>query len=116
MLGQVALQAPGVVIAVLAAALRVDPRRLDVAVDRLADPHVLPGRRDDQGLDALKDNRVVGGAAVGIEVGEALALAYARQSRTLTGDARETNHDRRLPTGPDSQTSGSTCIADSSAV
>ena len=42
----ITLLAPGVVVAILAAACRVRAGRLDVARRICADPHVLPGRRD----------------------------------------------------------------------
>ena len=48
----VAQLAPFRVVAVLLAAPRIEPRRLDVAVRRGADPDGFVGRRDTDGLDA----------------------------------------------------------------
>jgi hypothetical protein len=75
----VAPLAPGLVVEVLSPAGPVEPRRLDVAVRRRADPDLLPRRRDPQRFEPLDDGRVVDRPAVLVEVLAAAAAADPRQ-------------------------------------
>src|SRR4029079_2208162 len=88
----VAASAPARVVEVLLAALVVDPRRLDVAAGIRADPDLLPGRRDDELVDAPEDLRVVDTRAIGVEVDEPAAVAAPPQARARavgTAQARD---------------------------
>ena len=93
-LGLVPLLAPDRVVQVLAAAGVVGADGLDVPVGRRADPHVLPRRRDHEGLapgDVVGTERL----AVVVDVGEALAPASARPAGTVGRDAAQAGIDRR---------------------
>jgi len=70
--------APTRVVAVLLAALRVAPCRLQVAALVAADPDIRPCRRDGKRLDALDRLRVADACAVAIQVLEAFTAVPAR--------------------------------------
>ena len=93
-------RSPLVVVAVLAATLGVHPGGLDVPVRVRADPHVLPGRRDGQRLDA-SDHLVVGDAlAVGLRVGEALAGPPPADPRPVAVDLLHRHGPAPTPPSP----------------
>ena len=96
----VALGPPLRVVEVLPPPGVVGAQRLDVAVGVRADPHVPPRRRDGEGADPLDLLRGKP-AAVGVEVGEALARAPAGPALHLRGDPPQPRHARTLP-APDS--------------
>jgi hypothetical protein len=89
-LGQVPLDAPGVVVAVLPAALGVHAGGLDVPVRDRADPHVLPRGRQDELGDPLQDGGVVDGRPA--------ASTYEKPSpartRAIPGPEQETRRRR----------------------
>jgi hypothetical protein len=93
----VALLAPQVVVAVLAAARRVGPGRLDVAERVGADPYVLPGWRDHQGPDASDRFRVVYRPALLPHIPEATSAPSAPDSRRAGIAAHQLAHGRPLP-------------------
>src|SRR6185437_14977853 len=76
----VALDPPQIVVPVLAPPGRVGPHGLDMAPRIRADPYVLPGRRDDQGSDAVKHPRIRDGFGTRPEIAEAAAAATAPDS------------------------------------
>jgi hypothetical protein len=69
------------VVAVLLPPTRIAPGRLQVPVRPWADPHVGPGRRDDDGPDALELVPVTDGPSLRVAVREA-------SSGTVAGEAR----------------------------
>jgi hypothetical protein len=77
MLGLVPLLTPQIVVEVLAAPGRIGAHGLDVTPRIGADPDVLPGRRDHQGLDTGQRPRVLDGRGFGPEVGEPAPAAPA---------------------------------------
>src|ERR1700733_13601874 len=77
MLVQVTLLAPQIVVPVLAASRRVGAHGLNVALRISADPHVLPGGRDHQGLDAGQQPRVLDDHGIRPEITEAASAAPA---------------------------------------
>jgi hypothetical protein len=81
MLIVVPLLPPQIVVAVLAAACGIGADGLDVALRIGADPHVLPGRRDNQGLDAGQDLRIADDGRIRPEVAEAAPAAPAQDAR-----------------------------------
>src|SRR5207302_2848153 len=85
----VANQAPARVIAMLLAAARVAARRLQVTARPGRDPHVLPGRRNDQRADALETRLVSDAPAIRAEVLEALAFADALYAGLVVGRVDE---------------------------
>ena len=76
----VAALAPQVVVPVLLAPGRVDPRGLNVAIRMRADPDVLPSGRDAQLRDPFEQLSVLDLPALVGEVLEALAAATATDS------------------------------------
>jgi hypothetical protein len=75
--------APVVVIPVLLTSAVVDPSGLDVAARVGADPHVLPGRRNDEGTDAVEGVTVGDPLSAGVDVDKALARASAPDARRV---------------------------------
>jgi hypothetical protein len=88
---------PGVVVAVLSAAPGVDTGCLDVAIRCHADPHVLPGGRQDQRLDAGEHDIVGDPVAVGIEVDEASTRPTAGVPRSVTIRSAQPGHACAIP-------------------
>src|SRR5262249_6693608 len=86
--------APARVVAVLLAAAVVAPGRLEVAVGDGADPHVGPGRRDDQGADALQRFGVADRFTVGADVAEAPAGADSADARPGVADVAQPGRPR----------------------
>jgi hypothetical protein len=81
--------APVVVVAVLAAARRVGADRLDVAAGVRADPDLLPGRRDDQGLNPDQRRLVGDRPGVRAEVAEPPAAPLPAVARPGQVAARQ---------------------------
>ncbi len=96
-LGLVAGGAPLRVVAVLLAPPRVAAGGLQVAVGARADPHLDPGGRDAQRLDAGHDTRPDRFAA-GVQVGEALPIGrrFAPQARLGVADVAQADGPRRF--------------------
>jgi hypothetical protein len=82
----VALRSEFRVVAVLLAAARVPRGYLQVSVRMRADPHARPGGRNRQRADALQGGFIPDGPPVGTGIGEALALALARDPRHRVRD------------------------------
>ena len=82
----VAALAPARVVEVLLAAALVDAGGLDVAAGVRADPHVLPGRRDHQLVDARQDLGILDALAVGVEDREAAAAPTPAQAGAAAVD------------------------------
>ena len=80
-LGFVPHLAPARVIAMLLAALDVPPGCLEVAVRVRADPHVLPGRRDDERSNTFKGRLVAQSVTVGCNVAESFSHPHAADTR-----------------------------------
>src|SRR5207248_7732627 len=74
---------PSRVITVLLAAARVTAGGLEMASRARRDPHLLPGRRDGQGLDPVECGGVADALAVGTGVFELLPLADAPYARLV---------------------------------
>lgn len=89
MLGEVALDPPRVVVAVLPAALCGHPGGLDVSGGDRADPHVLPGGWDHQLGDALQDSGFTDGLPSGIDVPKGLSGLDPPDAGAGAGDAAE---------------------------
>src|SRR6185503_21217947 len=85
-LGVVAHFAPARVIAVLLAAARIAAGRLEVAIAVRADPHLFPGRRNRERLDAREDLLVAHCAAARQAVAEAAVVARAGDARRRVAD------------------------------
>ena len=85
-LGGVAERAPVGVVAILLAALRIAPGRLQVALAVGADPDVGPGRRDGQPLEAGDLPAVLDRAALGVAIAEGAARAPTPDARHVVGD------------------------------
>src|SRR5260370_3447793 len=97
MLSLVPLRAPQIVVPVLAAAGRIGANGLDVAPRVSADPYVLPGRRDHQGLDPGQRPPVVDGRGVGPQIREAAPAAPAQDSRAVGVTTQRPGRHWRLP-------------------
>src|SRR5207249_167177 len=93
----VAVEPPDVVVPVLAAPPGVDAGGLDVAVGHGTDPHVLPGRRDDEVLDAGEGVGVGDAAPAGVEVDESPPRPPPRQAGTAAVDAAQARHAVAFP-------------------
>ena len=94
---QVAHHAPLVVVAVLPAAPRVHAGRLDVAVRDRADPDVLPGGRQDEGVGPGDGRGVGDDGARGVEVLPAVGRTATGQAGGGAVDALEAGHAGGLP-------------------
>ena len=90
------LLAPPVVVPVLAAAGHVGADGLNMAVLMRADPHVFPGRRDDQRLNAGEGHSVGEGLAVHGEVAETAPAAPTADARRGQLASRERGVQRVL--------------------
>ena len=89
---------PGVVVEVLASTGVVGADGLDVPVRVRADPDVLPGRRDDEGGDALPRLRV-DPLPVGVDVAEATCRDGRVGCRTCRERCAEVSHGGITPWG-----------------
>src|SRR5215813_4458090 len=84
------------VIAILLTALSVAPGRLDVTVRLRTNPHLRPGRRYDQGFDALQGSRIVNPHAIRARIPEPFSGPVASDARSLIADMDKTGVFRRL--------------------
>src|SRR5690242_2716881 len=100
MLFLVTLLTPKIVVAVLAAARRVGPGRLDVSGRIWADPHVLPGRRDHQGPDPGDHARIAHSSPVRLQILEATSAAPASDPRRIGIAAHKPTHAAHAPRSP----------------
>jgi hypothetical protein len=100
MLFLITLFAPQVVVAVLAAARRVRPGRLDVSRRIGADPYVLPGRRDHQGPDPGDRAPVAHRSPVRPQIPEATSAAPAPDPCRTGIAAHKLTHAQLAPPAP----------------
>jgi hypothetical protein len=94
-LGGVADRAPIGMVAVLLAASRIAPGRLQVAFAIGADPDLGPGRGYGQPLDAAKLRTVPDQAPIGVTVAEGAARAPTRDARHGVGHVAQAHRARR---------------------
>src|SRR5580700_2664335 len=99
MLLPVALLTPPVVVAVLPPPRGIGTDGLDVPVRGSGDPHVLPGGRDDQGLDPGQDLRITQWRTLRAEVAEPAAVPPAPDTRPAQVAAHQ-GHEISHATGP----------------
>src|SRR5205085_10713631 len=83
------------VVAVLLAAARIAPGRLQVSVRQRADPDLLVGGRDRQRPDAAQILFAAHALAVGPDVGEGIAFADAPDSGYVVADPDQTRRRDR---------------------
>jgi hypothetical protein len=95
-LGAIPLLAPMRMVAILLAALRVAPGRLDVAARIGADPDVRPRGRDRQRADAVERRVLPDRLSVGVSVGEAGAGPASPDARRVVGYINEPRLGGRL--------------------
>ena len=85
-----------VMVAVLLASPGIAPHRLDVSVRRGTDPHVPPGRRNDERPDALQRLGIANAPPLGIDVHEPRARPPPPNPIPRIAHVPQPRHPRRL--------------------